>query len=266
MLTKCSTAVIDGLPGRFGGLIRADGQRRRDAGAHGSGHGQPERDADGAGIAQHERAGVAGAILVADGRGTPAGRIRHQPQSEEQPGEGLHRAADGEDRAAQTPAAAQRHQGEEAGDDHEAEAHAEADDGAAPRVRILRVVQLGELLGQVFKVRDAFALEELAAAGFLALGEQAHVGRAAQGRVHGVADRGAEHVRDGALELADGALVDEPPVGEQRDEDHEGAGQRHHVPEHRTNRHDEGAHDYDIWKEHHNVCTTVRIKKGKEMR
>ena len=35
---------------------------------------------------------------------------------------------------------------------------------------------------------------------------------------------------------------DEPPVGEEGDEDHPGAGDGHHRPQHRANRYDNGAH------------------------
>ena len=62
-----------------------------------------------------------------------------------------------------------------------------------------------------------------------------------------VAD-GVEDV-DGRLpEVSDGAEVGggegsvEPAVGEERHEDHERARQRHDVPQHRPDRHDDGAH------------------------
>ena len=62
-----------------------------------------------------------------------------------------------------------------------------------------------------------------------------------------VAD-GVEDV-DGRLpDVSDGAEVGggegsvEPAVGEERHEDHERARQRHDVPQHRPDRHDDGAH------------------------
>ena len=62
-----------------------------------------------------------------------------------------------------------------------------------------------------------------------------------------VAD-GVEDV-DGRLpDVSDGAEIGcgegsvEPAVGEERHEDHERARQRHDVPQHRPDRHDDGAH------------------------
>ena len=48
-------------------------------------------------------------------------------------------------------------------------------------------------------------------------------------------------VSDGA-EIGGGEGSVEPAVGEERHEDHERARQRHDVPQHRPDRHDDGAH------------------------
>ena len=69
-----------------------------------------------------------------------------------------------------------------------------------------------------------------------------------------VAD-GVEDV-DGRLpDVSDGAEVGggegsvEPAVGEERHEDHECARQRHDVPQHRPDRHDDGAHLVSVKRE-----------------
>ena len=62
-----------------------------------------------------------------------------------------------------------------------------------------------------------------------------------------VAD-GVEDVDSRLPDVSDGAEIGcgegsvEPAVGEERHEDHERARQRHDVPQHRPDRHDDGAH------------------------
>jgi len=248
--------VLSGLtPHGLGGLVCPDGEGGRDAGGDGAGHGEPVRHADRALAPADEGHRLAATVLRFDVLVAPACRVGDESDNEEHPGEGLNGAADGEDGAADAAAAADGQQGEQVGDDHESQSQHKCNDGAPPRVRVLVLVELCEEGLEVVGVWDALALEELLASGLRALDEEAH--RVSLKLIDVTLADGVEDICESLLDVPGGSEAGggvgavEPAVGEERHEDHERARQRHHVPQHRPDRHDDGAHRGDFgceWK------------------
>ena len=117
-------------------------------------------------------------------------------------------------------------------------------------MRILVLVEFGEEGLEVVGVGDALALEEFLARGLRAIEEEAH--RVLADPVDFALADGVEDVADGLLDVpgraqaVQGVGAVQPPVGEEGHEDHERARQRHDVPQHRPDRHDDGAHLGDL--------------------
>ncbi len=168
-----------------GRLVSPDCERGWEEGGNGSRNREPVGLADGA-VAEHERSGSSRTNPIPDPVWAPARGISHTPEGEQNPGKALDRTADREHRAADAsvtkwelnsfailwvlnylPATANGQESKENRQHHQTEAEHKADDGAPPSMGILGVIQIGEQGLDLLEVRDALALEELGALGYL---------------------------------------------------------------------------------------------------